>query len=201
MTLDGELFAGRGTFQEAVGIIRTKDQPKRWSYKIYYHVFDVPSMGNKPFEERYQHLQDTFAKLKIKWVKVVEHTLCESKEHLLEELEKIQKLKGEGLMLRQPESYYEGKRSRTLLKVKTFLDADAKVIGHEKGSGKNSDVCGALRCIMLDGTKTEFKVGSGLSDKVRKDPPKIGSIIIYRYDSSIFILDKHMLTTTTDTLS
>jgi DNA ligase-1 len=36
-------------------------------------------------------------------------------------------------MLREPGSLYVGKRSMTLLKVKTFLDAEAKVVGYEPG--------------------------------------------------------------------
>jgi len=36
-------------------------------------------------------------------------------------------------MLRQPGSLYVSKRSKTLLKVKTFYDAEAKVIGYEPG--------------------------------------------------------------------
>jgi DNA ligase-1 len=38
--------------------------------------------------------------------------------------------KGEGMMLREPTSMYEGKRSDNLLKVKKFDDAEATVIGH-----------------------------------------------------------------------
>ena len=36
-------------------------------------------------------------------------------------------------MLRQPGSLYVSKRSKTLVKVKTFYDAEAKVIGYEPG--------------------------------------------------------------------
>lgn len=40
---------------------------------------------------------------------------------------------GHSLMLRQPKSKYEHKRSNTLLKVKTFYDAEARVVRHEPG--------------------------------------------------------------------
>ena len=36
-------------------------------------------------------------------------------------------------MLRKPHSKYEGKRSSTLLKVKTFFDAEAEVVRYEPG--------------------------------------------------------------------
>lgn len=36
-------------------------------------------------------------------------------------------------MLREPKSLYIPKRSSTLLKVKTFFDAEARVMGYEPG--------------------------------------------------------------------
>lgn len=63
-------------------------------------------------------------------------------------------------------SKYEGKRSNSLLKVKTFYDAEAKVIAHHKGSGKNSAVMGAVECVMECG-----KVSSSVSL-----PPFLASI-------------------------
>lgn len=62
-------------------------------------------------------------------------------------------------MLRKPGSKYIGSRSNTLLKVKSFLDAEAKVIRHEPGKGKHKGKCGALYCEMENGKK--FAVGSG----------------------------------------
>ena len=47
-------------------------------------------------------------------------TQVKSKEHLLEELKSVQDDGGEGLMLREPKSLYEGRRSKTLLKVVCF---------------------------------------------------------------------------------
>ena len=38
-------------------------------------------------------------------------------------------------MLRQPGSVYEAGRSSTLLKVKSFLDAEARVVEHLAGAG------------------------------------------------------------------
>jgi DNA ligase-1 len=69
---------------------------------------------------------------------------------------------GEGVMLRDPESKYEGKRSDKLLKVKKFDDAEATVIGHEKGTGRCSGMLGALR--VKDDHGIFFKIGSGFND-------------------------------------
>ena len=54
-------------------------------------------------------------------------------------------------MLREPKSLYEGKRSSTLLKVKSFEDIEVKVVGHTKGKGRIGGTCGALICEMKDG--------------------------------------------------
>lgn len=70
--------------------------------------------------------------------------------------------KGEGVMLKDPASKYEGRRSEKLLKVKRFEDAEAKVIGHLKGTGRCSTMCGAIQMREKDGT--EFKIGSGFTD-------------------------------------
>ena len=87
--------------------------------------------------------------------------------------------KGEGVMLKNPKSKYEHKRSQNLLKVKKFEDAEAKVIGHQKGTGRCTGMLGALEMREKDGT--EFKIGSGFNDAQRRSPPKIGSIVTFKF--------------------
>ncbi len=80
-------------------------------------------------------------------------------------------------MIRKPKSKYVHGRSDTLLKIKSFHDAEAVVIGHVKSQSTGG--CGSLLCRMENG-KT-FKVGSGMTNQDRARPPKIGSIITYRF--------------------
>ena len=47
-------------------------------------------------------------------------------------------------MLRDPNSKYEGRRSNVLLKVKTFIDDEATVLGYERGEGRCAGMTGAL---------------------------------------------------------
>ena len=86
---------------------------------------------------------------------------------------------GEGLMLRRPASKYEHARSKSLLKVKSQKDEEAKVVGHEGGTGKNAFRTGALTLETPDGR--QFSCGSGLSDHDRLHPPAIGSVVTYRF--------------------
>jgi DNA ligase-1 len=63
--------------------------------------------------------------------------------------------------------------------VKTFQDAECKVLGYSKGKGKYKDVIGAIECQLDNGT--QFKIGTGLSDKARANPPKIGEMVTFQY--------------------
>ncbi|EUC59263.1 ATP-dependent DNA ligase domain protein [Rhizoctonia solani AG-3 Rhs1AP] len=175
VTLDGELFGGRGKFQDTVSVVKTVNSP-HWE-NITFQIFDIPSRGSEPFEERVAYLKKSLRN--IPQVCVVEQTMCKSRDHLLETLKDVEREGGEGVMLRQPGSEYEGKRSSSLLKVKTFYDGEAEVIGYEPGKGKHKGVTGALKCVMATGKK--FSVGSGLTDKQRRGPPKVGTIVTYRF--------------------
>jgi DNA ligase-1 len=82
-------------------------------------------------------------------------------------------------MLRRPASAYEVGRSITLLKVKSFHDAEARVLAHQPGAGRHKGRLGALLVELADGTK--FSVGTGFSDAQRGCPPAVGSLIAFRY--------------------
>lgn len=61
---------------------------------------------------------------RLPYARVVKHDKCKGKAHLEEELERVEDLGGEGLMIREPRSKYVNGRSHTLLKIKTFHDAE-----------------------------------------------------------------------------
>jgi DNA ligase-1 len=188
--LDGELWAGRGNFLRAVSIVKKKDMAPefsdRWT-ELSYVVFDLPGSyrfdqfglhGNR-FEERQNLLSHIVGPPKCMHSVKLEQTPCKGLLHLREELAKVEAKGGEGLMLRQPGSLYEPKRSRTLLKVKTFLDAEATVISYEPGKGKHTGRMGAVNVRTPDGR--EFSVGTGFDDKERENPPPIGCTLQYSY--------------------
>jgi DNA ligase-1 len=70
-------------------------------------------------------------------------------------------------------------RSSTLLKVKTFHDAEALVVGHQDGAGRHKGRLGALLVRLPDGT--DFAIGTGFSDRERSNPPAIGTTVTFRY--------------------
>jgi len=175
--LDGELWLGRKAFQRTVSIVRRQDKSDHWR-EIRYLVFDMPGSA-APFEERYQQLRDQLASNRCNFAAVLDQCRCEGADHLQEELARINSLGGEGLMLRQPGSLYEAGRSSTLLKVKTFHDAEAWVLDHLPGAGRHRGRLGALAVALADGT--QFSVGTGFTDAQRESPPAVGSCITFRY--------------------
>lgn len=174
--LDGELWVGRGQFQKTVSIVRRQDAGKQWE-QVRFLIFDAPSR-EEVFEERLAYLQELF-EAPAPYASTLEHQRCTGLDHMKSELERVEGLGGEGLMLRQPGSLYEEGRSTTLLKVKSFFDAEAKVVGHTAGRGRHKGRVGALEVVTPGGVA--FSVGTGLSDAEREDPPSVGSIVTYRY--------------------
>lgn len=168
--LDGELWVGRGRFQDAVSIVRGHDSGDRWE-SVRFLTFDAPDHPGA-FEDRLAALPRTA------WTCPIEQQICRGVDHLREELARVELRGGEGLMLRAPGSLYERKRSSTLLKVKTFHDAEATVVGHEPGKGKHAGRLGALVCTFQGAT---FGVGTGFTDADRENPPAIGSVITFSY--------------------
>ena len=175
--LDGELWGGRKRFQKTISVVRRQDRSEHWK-QVTFLVFDAPDV-DALFEERLAHCRSYCDEHAPAHMKVVDHERCRDREHLDAELARVEKLGGEGLMMRQAESAYQAGRSSLLLKVKSFHDAEARVLAHLPGAGRHKGRLGALAVELPDGTG--FSVGTGFSDAERGAPPAIGSVITFRY--------------------
>ncbi len=174
--LDGELWIGRKKFQRTVSIVRRQDQSDLWK-EVLYVVFDAPGVA-KGFEGRLAFLRENL-KTDVGYIRSLPQYRCHGIDHLRQELARLEALGAEGVMLRRPGSRYESGRSSTLLKVKSFHDAEARVVQHQEGGGRHKGRLGALLVEMENGTK--FAVGTGFSDAERENPPAVGSLITYRF--------------------
>lgn len=177
MPLDGELWIGRKAFQRTVGIVRRQDKTELWK-QVRYVAFDAPSVDG-PFEERLAAVRAHVERARPPYLAAHDHDVCTGLDHLRAELARVEALGGEGLMLRQPRSRYEVGRSLTLLKIKSFRDAEARVLEHQPGAGRHKGRLGALLVELADGTR--FSVGTGFSDAERESPPPIGALVSFRY--------------------
>jgi DNA ligase 1 len=176
-TLDGELWVDRKRFQRTISIVRSGAAGDEWR-AVRYVVFDAPN-AKGTFEARLAHARKVLERAGAPHAHCHEHVACSGIDHLREELRRVEALGGEGLMLRQPASPYVVGRSTTLLKVKTFQDAEARVVEHAPGTGKHKGRLGALVVELADGTR--FSIGTGFSDAERASPPRLGAIVTFRY--------------------
>lgn len=176
--LDGELWSGRGQFANTVSIVR-QQSPNDAQWKLVrFMVFDLPASG-ATFSERIAELDRVVERIGQPWVQAVAQSRVRSRGELASLLDRVVREGGEGLMLHRGASRYRADRSDDLLKLKPFDDAEARVVGHVPGQGKFAGMLGALLVEMPDGKR--FRLGSGLSEAQRRDPPPLGSWVSYRH--------------------
>jgi DNA ligase 1 len=84
-------------------------------------------------------------------------------------------------MLKKAQPEYANGRSKNLLKVKKFHDAEAIIIEHEPGKGRNKGRMGALKCKMHGSSGKIFNIGTSFTDAERENPPRVGSTVSYKY--------------------
>ena len=206
--LDGELFAGRENFQD-MGVVRKKNPEDEEWLPIKYVVYDLPEDSGK-FEDRVVKLKKIVEKATKVWNKKKKdypEPFCDISCPLvftdqikitsLEHLDKIYKdvlsKGGEGVMIKDPVSLYEDKRSDYMLKYKPCFDAEAVIVDYKDGNGKYSNMLGAFICkplinygnysVIDENEDHEFCV-SGMDDEVRGnylETHSEGTVITYEY--------------------
>ncbi|MGL4473659.1 MAG: DNA ligase [Shewanella sp.] len=181
-SLDGELWAGRGKFEQ-VQTMLASFQPHQGQKSILnpqplkYMVFDVPHL-DLPFNERYQwaltHLTGINPTLEV-----IEQYSLTSQLELAHQLDEVIAAGGEGLMLHLASAKYLPGDKQALIKVKPYMDAEATVIGYVAGKKALIGKMGALKVRTANGV--EFAIGTGFSLEERNHPPVIGAVVTYRY--------------------
>ena len=157
--LDGELWIGRGQFEEVSGAVRDAVPDEASWRKVKYMVFDLP-MHDGVFSERRAALNNVLHGLAIAWVQVVPHFKVASHAELETVLQTIVAGGGEGLMLHRGDSLYRAGRSDDLLKLKPYEDAEARVIGHTSGKGKYAGMLGRWSSSKVTGSGSASAQGS-----------------------------------------
>lgn len=174
--LDGELWLGRGRFEALAGLVQRSDASESDWATVRYMVFDLPGAQGR-FAERYARLQAMASPGGV-W-QVAPQVQLASPAALAQRLREVLDGGGEGLVLHRADSLWHAGRSSALLKLKPRPDDEAVVIGFEPGRGRLTGLVGALR--VRDAQGREFRIGSGLSDALRRQPPPVGSRISFHY--------------------
>lgn len=208
---DGELIVGEPTAKDVYsksvsGIMRHEGEPI-----FKFHVFDHVLLQSQKYPERRAHIEQRIDTIGSEAIVLHPQKLINDEAALLDYEALLLEQGYEGLILRGMHSPYKYGRSTTnegyLLKMKRFLDSEAKVLGFEEqmhngnealknelGRTKRStaksgltgkDTLGAL--IVKDvSTGVEFNIGTGFDDAERKriwsnQDEMLDSIVKYKY--------------------
>lgn len=175
--LEGELWGGRGSFEQTVANVR-KQQPHNGWLQLKFAIFDVPQAPGG-FTERIAKAEVWFANHSTAYAFIIPQIPVRDQSHLQQELQRIEGLGGEGLIVRKPDALYSAGRTTEILKVKNYQDAEAQVIAHLPGRGRNEGRLGSLLVQLDDGTV--FKIGSGFSDAERVSPVPVGAVVTFKF--------------------
>jgi DNA ligase-1 len=177
--LDGELWAGRGRFEQALSTVRSQTPNDAAWRALRFMVFDLPAEPGD-FDHRLAALRRLLPLAAAPWVVPVPQRRATTHAALQTLLDETVRAGGEGLMLHRGTSAYRSERTDDLLKFKTYDDAEARVLAHLPGKGKHEGRLGAL--LVETGEGLRFRLGGGFSDAQRAAPPAVGSLVTYRYN-------------------
>lgn len=186
LVLEGELWSAPGQFAQAVAAVRDGPASPAWE-GMQLMAFDAPRW-QRPFggpEGRLALLQAAVALARglasapARHLQVIEQHAATSPAQVKARLDDVLAHGGEGLMLHHTEAYYRLGRSPELLKYKAFDDAEAQVVQVLPGKGPRQGLASALLVQTQEGHR--LRLGSGMSDAVRLNPPAVGSWVSFRY--------------------
>ncbi|KAI8100042.1 uncharacterized protein BX664DRAFT_322724 [Halteromyces radiatus] len=181
-------------FLETIRQVRTA---KRQMEHPVYQIFDLINMdvfrqgkGGPLFDQRQQQLRDMFGSYTGDYLKVLKQTPVMCKDQLMDMEQKVGRFGWEGLILRK-NIPYEGKRSRNMLKIKEWEDAEYNVESIETGlmrmpgTGQQKQV---MTNVVINHKGNAVSVGSGFSLQQRLDYANnpqliLGKLITVQYFS------------------
>jgi len=202
VVFDGELCLldddGNEDFQGIMKQLKKKDHTiPNPSFKIFDMIshdefYSKKGDSAKTYTHRYNNLRTVMQNNSCVCLSVLGQELIKNDDHFAEWTGKAKEYNWEGLMLRADEPY-KGKRSKDLLKYKSFNDDEYEVVDVEMGpfryvkDGQETEET-MLSCVTIKHKGYDVRVGSGFTIDQRKDfykhPKKIlGKIITVQYFS------------------
>lgn len=158
LVLDGELFNEdlRQDLGSIISLISKKkptDQEIEQSRQLVkYHVYDIVDTSSK-YHDRYDRLKEFVNKLDHPAVKFVDALVIYEKQQIEYHLKQYEAQGHEGLMVRIND-VYENKRSKNLLKHKSFTDDEFRIVGVIEGEGNLTGKIGAF--VLEDSRGAQF---------------------------------------------
>ena len=166
LIFDGELYADKfaNDFNKIVSLVK-KTKPtdadlKESKKNIEYHIYDLPS-SDKNFVHRAYDLGilfETRSELHPH-CKLVDTRKVEDENSVMEQYELLVDAGYEGQILRLDKKY-ENKRSKSLLKHKSFIDEEYTIVDVCEGEGNKTNMVGYMTFKTADGKPFKSNVKS-----------------------------------------
>ena len=157
LIFDGELYCDKfaNDFNKIVSLVK-KSKPTDADLKeskkyIEYHIYDLPS-SNKNFLHRAYDLGilfETYLEMG-KYCRIVDTRKVQSEVDVIEQYELLVEAGYEGQMLRLDREY-ENKRSKFLMKHKSFVDEEYTILDIVEGEGNRTGTAGYMVFETIDG--------------------------------------------------
>ena len=189
--IDGEIYSEEVPFEEIVSLVK-KSKPDVKDLadsekKCKLYIFDgVVDDVNEAFESRFSKIQDEILKLvgKDTHLKFVPNRVIATHDDLMTLHDEFVAQGWEGIMVRKMGSVYENKRSKNLLKYKSFDDAEFKIVDILEGIGSRAGMAGKIVVDMGKGVLCESGIKGGeifYTELLKKKKQLIGKLVTVRY--------------------
>lgn len=156
LIFDGELYCHELPFEEVEGIVMTKNSIHPREDEISYYIFDVID-EKKTFRERTEKIK----RIQSKYLKFVDYTCIQNEDELKKYHEIFLEQGYEGSIIRDLDSFYVCKRSKSLLKHKDFQDKEFEIVDVVYSDSCTENGCAIYVC------KTDIEDEFGTTFNVR----------------------------------
>jgi len=151
--LDGELYNHTIAFEDIISCVRSEpeegDGKEEMRHSIKYYIYDIVDT-TKTYDERLE-LLSTWSGTISGHVRTLAAKEVSSLEEISEGHDAFVEAGYEGAMLRKGSGKYKQRRSKDLLKVKEFKDAEFRIVEILEGKGNNAGIAAKIG-VEIDGT-------------------------------------------------
>lgn len=171
VVLDGELYNHdlKDQFEKIVSLVRktkpTAEDLEESKRLVQYHVYDA--IMDRLLASRIDFLRNTENLYGHKNIRIVTSYIAKDQQDIETFLQDYIEDGYEGQMLRVPDSLYEGKRSKGLIKHKEFEDDEFEIVSIEEGKGNWAGAAKRIEIRLKDGT-TQFSGVRGSFDFLKE---------------------------------
>lgn len=179
--VEGELWIAYGAFEAISGLLNRKDIACEDFKSVKFLIFNAQLGNKRDFSQNLAEIKSRLDSAKGKdlaQIQVIPQHKFSNIADLKDFFNAVVAKGGEGVIVRD---------STTAYKLKAQNDAECKIIDFSRGNGRLNGKVGAIICESIEDKNSGikggkiFRVGSGLSDEMRTNPPKIGTIITYKF--------------------